>query len=170
MEAVMVMVMAYLPKVALALAVAAAFWFGGKIAEAVIRRMADKDSQRRDILLLLGRSAAFGLSGFGVVCGLGTLGVDVTAIIAGLGLTGFALGFALKDMLSSALAGVMLLLSRPFVSGDRILVTGFEGIVQGVDLRYVTLADGDKKYLVPNSAVIANPVTVLPREAPAAAE
>ena len=41
MEAVMVMVMAYLPKVALAVAVAAAFWFGGKIAEAVIRRMAD---------------------------------------------------------------------------------------------------------------------------------
>lgn len=170
MEAVMVMVMAYLPKVGLALAVAAAFWIGGKTAEAVIRRMADKDPQRRDILLLLGRAVAIGLSGFGVVCGLGTLGVDVTAVIAGLGLTGFALGFALKDMLSCAVAGVMLLLSRPFVSGDRILVTGFEGVVQGVDLRYVTLADGGKKYLVPNSAVIANAVTVLPKDAPAAAE
>ncbi len=161
LESLVMLVVAYVPRVALALAVFAAFWVGGKTVLALVRRLAAKDPLRADILSLLGRAAHVGLAGFGAVCALGTLGVDVTAIIAGLGLTGFALGFALKDMLSSAVAGVMLLLSRPFVPGDRIIVTGFEGNVVEVDLRYVTLDGGDKKYLVPNTAVMTNPVTVL---------
>ena len=40
---------------------------------------------------------------------LGILGVDIAALVAGLGLTGFALGFTLKDALSNLLAGILIL-------------------------------------------------------------
>ena len=52
---------------------------------------------------------------FGVVTALGTIGVDVSAfVVAELGLTGFALGFDLKDILANVVSGVLILLSRPF--------------------------------------------------------
>ena len=47
---------------------------------------------------------------FGLVTALGTAGVNVSALVAGLGLTGFALGFAFRDVLSNLLAGVLILL------------------------------------------------------------
>ncbi len=92
--------------------------------------------------------------------GLGTMGVSVEPIVASLGLTGFALGFALRDAISNLLAGVLILAYRPFRHGDRIAVTGFEGVVVHIDLRYTTLADGDKFHLIPNQTMYSNPVTV----------
>ena len=56
----------------------------------------------------------------GLVTALGTLGVDVSALVAGLGLTGFALGFAVKDTISNILAGVLLLVYRPFSKKDYV--------------------------------------------------
>lgn len=146
-----------------ALLVFIAFWIAGRIAQAVVDRLAARDTQRRDVLSLLGAAARWAIVGFGAVTALGTLGVDVTGLIAGLGLTGFALGFALKDILSSTMAGVLILLNRPFTSGDRISVTGLEGKVAAIDLRYTQIVDDTgKRHLVPNSTVIGSTVTVIP--------
>ena len=153
-----------------ALAVFLAFWIGSRIAVAVSDRIARRDPARREAVQLIGAAARVGLLVFGAVTALGTAGVDVTALVAGLGLTGFALGFALKDILSSAVAGVLILFNRPFRSGDRITVAGFSGAVLAVDLRYVTLAaDGGGRYLVPNATVLTSPVTVQPPASPAPA-
>ena len=91
----------------------------------------------------------------GVVVALGTAGIDVSALVASIGLTGFGLSFALKDMVSSAVAGMMLTVYRPFSVGDHIHISGHEGRVTSIDLRYVTLAtdDGDQTVLVPNAMV-----------------
>ena len=86
--------------------------------------------------------------------------VDVTALVAGLGLTGFALGFALKDLISNLLAGVLLLLYRPFQRGDHIDVAGFSGFVREIDLRYTTLEEEEKIYLVPNSLLLSKGIKV----------
>ena len=50
----------------------------------------------------------------------GTVGVDVSALVAGLGLAGFAIGFALRDAVSNTLAGVLVLMYQPFRVGDDI--------------------------------------------------
>src|SRR5213083_2396837 len=93
-----------------------------------------------------------------VVTALGTVGVNVTALVAGLGLTGFALGFAFRDVLSNLLAGLLLLVYRPFARHDLISETGYEGTVAGVDLRYTTLQRDDGKVLIPNSILFTNPI------------
>lgn len=152
-----------------AVAVFAAFWVAASITRSVILRMADRDTARRDVLTLLANAARWGIIGFGVVTMLGTLGVDVTGLIAGLGLTGFALGFALKDIVSSLMAGLLILLNRPFVSGDVIAVTGITGRVAAIDLRYTEVVDTEgNRHLIPNANVLANVVMVKPASSPSA--
>ena len=93
---------------------------------------------------------------------MGTAGIDVSALVAGLGLTGFALGFAFRDVLSNVLAGVLILMYRPFRRGDRIAVSGLEGTVTGIDLRYTILENDGKTILIPNSNLFTNPIVVTP--------
>ena len=97
---------------------------------------------------------------------LGTIGVDVSALVAGLGLTGFALGFGLKDILANVVSGVLILLYRPFELYDRIIVAGLEGVVSEIDLRYTKLEQEEKTFLVPNSLLITNTITLLKHRPP----
>jgi small conductance mechanosensitive channel len=113
------------------------------------------DMERRPLVNLGGEAAWFTAIALGIIIGFGTMGVDVTALVAGLGLTGFALGFALRDAVSNLLAGVLIILYQPFRSGDRIEVDGSAGTVVGIDLRYTVLDAGDRRILVPNSSLLA---------------
>jgi small-conductance mechanosensitive channel len=109
----------------------------------------------------------------GVITALGTMGFDVSAMVASLGLTGFALGFALRDLVSNAVAGLMLIYDRTFEPGDRLWVTGQEGDVVTVNLRYTVLRGEDRRILVPNSVLLTNAVVVIctrPRTAQPASE
>ena len=76
------------------------------------------------------------------------MGINVSALVAGLGLTGFALGFALKDTISNLLSGVLILLYRPFKIGNTIKVSGYEGDVVSIDLRYTELNSEGNKILI----------------------
>lgn len=144
-----------------------AFWIAAAVTAALMRRLAVRaEAGRRDVLRLSGRVLYVGLLIIGLVTALGTVGIDVGAMVASLGLVGFALGFALKDALSNLLAGVMILLYRPFRIGDRIAAAGLEGIVAGIDLRYTTLTAEDRRLLLPNAMLFTNSITVY--EAPAA--
>lgn len=109
---------------------------------------------------LLASTSRLSLNALGIITALGTLGVNITGIVAGLGLTGFALGFALKDSISNLLAGVMILLYRPFEVGDRIDVSGLSGTVVHVDLRYTELDNEKERVLVPNSKMLTDPIRV----------
>lgn len=145
--------------IATAIAVYLAFWIAAKLLEWTICRV-HAQGHHRDLVELLGRTAKIALLVFGAVTALGTAGINVSALVAGLGLTGFALGFALRDILSNIVAGVLILLYRPFTRGDRITVTGLEGAVSHIDLRYTSLDGGDKLILIPNSNLFTNPIVV----------
>ena len=80
--------------------------------------------------------------------------------MTGLGLTGLAIGLALKEILSNALAGIMVIVYKPFKENDRIAVTTFEGRVCDINLRFTTLDAGGKQIFVPNAMVISNAVVV----------
>lgn len=111
-----------------------------------------------DLVDIVGTAAFWALIVLGLVSGLGTMGVNVGALIASLGLTGFALGFALRDALSNLLAGLLILLYRPFRRGDRITVGTSTGMVVGINLRYTALQDEGKRFLIPNQTLFTNPI------------
>ena len=74
------------------------------------------------IFELLARFAGFIVFATAIVIALDLLGVNVMPFIAGAGVAGVAIGFAAKDTLSNLIAGVLLIIDRPFEVGDRIEV------------------------------------------------
>jgi small conductance mechanosensitive channel len=146
-------------KMGASLLILGAFWLGSFICKRIIQKIGRfKDPARQDVINLLAEIVRISLLVFGVVTALGTVGVNVSALVAGLGLTGFALGFAFRDALSNILAGVLIVMHHPFRRGDYLAVVGFEGTVVGIDLRYTTLSHEDNTFLIPNSTLFTNPL------------
>ncbi|CAB5108684.1 hypothetical protein D3OALGA1CA_3588 [Olavius algarvensis associated proteobacterium Delta 3] len=136
-------------------------FFLARIVKKAIFTAADRFKLDDTLTPLIARTSSIAIMIFGMLTALGTLGINVSALVAGLGLTGFALGFALKDTISNLLSGVLILLYRPFEIGNRIRISGYEGIVISIDLRYTELDSEGNKVLIPNSKLFTDPITVL---------
>jgi len=82
-------------------------------------------------------------------------------LIAGLGITSVAIGFAFKDVLQNFFAGILILWRRPFVVGDEIKVREFEGTVEDITTRSTRLKtyDGERAVL-PNGDVYTSAILV----------
>jgi small-conductance mechanosensitive channel len=151
----------WVPRVIGAVVVIVVFFILSIIMKRIITNAAARLEFDKEIASLLARTSSITLIIFGLVTALGTLGINVSALVAGLGLTGFALGFALKDSISNLLSGVLILLYHPFKTGNLIKISGYEGTVISIDLRYTELESGGNKILIPNSKLFTDPITVL---------
>ena len=90
----------------------------------------------------------------GLLVALAQVGVSVTPMIAGLGVVGFIVGFALQDTLSNFAAGAMILAYRPFDTGDFIAAGEAEGTVLKMNLVNTTIITIENKVLIiPNSKI-----------------
>jgi MscS family membrane protein len=92
---------------------------------------------------------------------LSHFGVDVTAFIAALGIGGLALSLGAKDTIADAIAGLIILIDRPFRIGDRIEIeeVGTWGDVTDIGLRTTRIRTRDNRMvIVPNSVIGANQV------------
>lgn len=88
------------------------------------------------------------------------LGINIAPLIAGLGVTGFILGFAFQESLGNLAAGMMIALNQPFKVGDYVLAGDVEGTVLELNMMAATLATGDnKRIVVPNKVVWGKPIT-----------
>ena len=153
-----------LPGIFAGLVVIVAFFMAAIMSRKLLRRLsAQVEADKRPLVELAGETLFYVVIAVGLITGLGTMGINVSALIAGLGLTGFALGFALRDAVSNLIAGVLILLYQPFGYGDKITVSGNSGTVIGINFRYTVLkADGETVVHVPNSTMFSNSVTVEP--------
>ena len=89
-----------------------------------------------------------------IIVMLGQFGVQTTSIIAILGAAGLAIGLALQGTLSNVAAGVMLLILRPFESGDWVETNGISGTVKEIGLFTTHIDTFDNVYIsVPNSTI-----------------
>ena len=97
---------------------------------------------------------------FLIVTVLGRLGVNVGPLIAGLGVTGFILGFAFQESLGNLASGLMIAINQPFKVGDYVIVAGLEGTVLEVNMMATVMATADnKKVVVPNKSAWGAPIT-----------
>jgi small conductance mechanosensitive channel len=75
-------------------------------------------------------------------------------VVAGLGVTSVAIGFAMKDLLQSFFAGILLLWQQPFRSGDEIRTKDYEGMVEEIRFRSTSLITYDgERAILPNTDV-----------------
>ena len=152
--------MIWLPKLAAVLFIIILFFVLAKFVKRIILKVSAKLELDPHLSKFFAQASRVVFVLFGLVTALGTVGINVSALVAGLGLTGFALGFAFKDTISNILSGVLILLYRPFNIDDKIKVAGFEGKVISVDLRYTKLDSEEGVVLIPNSKCFTDPVVV----------
>jgi small conductance mechanosensitive channel len=90
----------------------------------------------------------------GVLIALSQLGIQLGPLLAGLGVAGFIIGFALQDTLSNFASGMMILIYRPFDVGDLIEAGGVTGKVSEMSLVSTTVLTVDnQKLVVPNNKI-----------------
>ncbi|MDQ3256290.1 MAG: mechanosensitive ion channel family protein, partial [Acidobacteriota bacterium] len=135
------------------------FFVAAWVGKRVIARTAPRVKADTGVVLLLSRVYYYGILTFGLLTALQAANLDVTALVAGLGLTGFALGFALKDVLSNLLSGIMLLIYRPFNIGDQIEMGSYEGTIQMIRMRDTVVRGYDGRLIIiPNTKLITEVV------------
>ncbi len=93
--------------------------------------------------------------------------MDTKPLIAGISVTGFTVGFAMKEIATNFLSGVLLVLTKPFQKGQMLRVMlpsqaiPLEGKVHSIDARYVSLIMKDGSVMkVPSSLVYTNCIIV----------
>ena len=95
----------------------------------------------------------------GILVALSQLGIDIGPMLAGLGVAGFVIGFALKDTLSNFASGMMILVYRPFDVGDAVEVDGVVGKVKAMTLVSTTVLTFDNQQLmIPNNNIWGNTI------------
>ncbi|VAX25221.1 hypothetical protein MNBD_NITROSPINAE04-635 [hydrothermal vent metagenome] len=114
----------------------------------------------RQVGALMTTTAYYAILATGAMIGVSVMGINIAPLIAALGLGGFALGFALRDAVGNLLAGFLIIIYRPFVIGDFITVSGIEGEVKQINLRYTELENKEGRSLIPNQTIINTPVKV----------
>ena len=147
------------PAVLTGAAVLFVFWIVASVGRRLIALAAPRVKADTGVVLLLSRLYYYGVLAFGFITALGTAGINVGALVAGLGLTGFALGFALKDVLSNFVSGIMLLAYRPFQIGDVIEMGEFLGRIETIRIRDTLVRTSDGRLvIIPNTKLITEVV------------
>lgn len=152
-----------LPYIIIGLIVLALFVVIGKIVSYALHQVGERTPLDVTLSELLGRLA------YAVIIILGVFVAAVVVfptfnpgdLIAGLGITSVAVGFAFKDVLQNFFAGILILWRRPFVIGDEISVKGYEGTVENINVRSTRIKTYDgERAVVPNSDVYTSAVLV----------
>ncbi|MDX1617130.1 MAG: mechanosensitive ion channel, partial [Candidatus Promineifilaceae bacterium] len=100
-----------------------------------------------------------------IVAALTNLGISTTSVVAVLGAATLAVGLALQDSLGNLAAGVVIILLRPYQSGDYVVINDADGYVTGIQLFHTTLRTRDNKFIfVPNSDVMSGNIINYSRE------
>ncbi|HXG85806.1 MAG TPA: mechanosensitive ion channel family protein [Pyrinomonadaceae bacterium] len=155
--------LAQLPYIVIGIVVFGVFLIIAKIVSRVVHATGERT--RLDVTLadLLGRLASFVIA---------VLGIFIAAVIifpafkpgdlvAGLGITSVAIGFAFKDVLQNFFAGILILWRRPFVVGDQIKFREYEGTVEEINVRSTRIKTYDgERAIIPNGDVYANAMLV----------
>lgn len=97
---------------------------------------------------------------FGLIMALAVIGVEVAPLLAGIGVIGFVVGFALQETLGNFAAGIMILLYRPFDVGHFVTAGGVTGTVKAMSLVSTTITTPDNQVqIVPNGSIWGNVIT-----------
>ena len=139
------------------------FWLLSRFVRKVTERAVEAPNLRFSQLLkrMIVSVASGAVMIMGLLVALSQLGIQVGPLLAGLGIAGFILGFALQDTLANFAAGVMILAYRPFDVGDMIeCAAGVFGKVSHMNLVSTTVLTIDNQTkIVPNGKIWGDVIT-----------
>jgi small conductance mechanosensitive channel len=152
--------MIFIPKLIVAIVIFLfTLWVSGFLAR-LVRKHAEQREVDPELRILLERLTYWAALTLGTIVALDKVNFNITGFVAGLGILGFTVGFALQDIAKNFVAGILLLLQQPFDVGDIIEVTGFSGTVLDIAMRATTIKTLDGlEVSIPNADVYTSPIT-----------
>lgn len=156
-----------LPNLAAALLVLALFFLLARLARAFGERSFGRVFRSLQLRRLAATLLGLFVFGIGLFVALGLLNLDkaVVSLLAGLGVVGLALGFALQDVVANFVSGLMLSVRRPFEVGDTIESNGQTGKVKSLDLRTTVLKTPSGQLVsIPNKDIFQSVLVNFSRE------
>lgn len=135
--------------------------FAARFARGIARRGLDRVSSLSRLLRTFITTIVYWLVfviGFLII--LGILGINVTPVFAVFGGLSFILGFALQDTLGNLASGLMIMILKPFDTGDFIEVSGSSGVVDDMSVVSTRIRTFDNQIIVvPNSKIWGDIIT-----------
>lgn len=160
LDQIIVDLIEFTPKIIAALIIFFVSLYLGRLGHRAIEAIFEKRSVDPEIKLLLARVGQWTIIILGTIWALAQVNFNVTGFVAGLGIAGFTIGFALKDIAENFVAGILLLLQQPFDIGDAVEVAGYGGTVTTIEIRSTTIRTWDGLLvIIPNASVYSNPIT-----------
>jgi small conductance mechanosensitive channel len=134
----------------LVVGVVAAGWIGK-----FVERWLERKQLEPPVRMLIGRVVRLLVVALTLVMALDNFGFKVTAVLAGLGVAGVGIGFAMQGVLSNVVSGLTIIFTKPFRVGEYIDIHGEEGVVDRVELFTTTLLHADRsRVIIPNRKIV----------------
>ena len=128
----------------------AASWIGR-----LVERALTKSQLEPPLRMLIGRIVRLLVIAMAAAMALGTLGFNITALIAGISVAGVGVGLAMQGVLGNLVAGLVIIFTKPFRVGEYIDLLGQEGVVDKIELFSTTLRHADlSRVVIPNRKVV----------------
>ena len=126
-------------------------WWIGSVTERPLQRWAVEPPMR----ILIVRVVRIIVLLFAVVVALDKFGFQIAPLVAGIGVAGLGLGFALQGVLSNVVAGLTIIFTKPFRVGEHIEIVGVRGDVTTIELFSTTLVHPDRsRIIIPNRKIV----------------
>lgn len=150
------MIVGFTPKLLSAVLILLLFWLLQRITRPTLRAILRRAKIHETLIrMLIDNLYRFAILMFGLVTAAGQIGVNVTAAIAGIGVAGFAIGFAAQDSLANIISGFLIFWDKPFQVGDFLTVQDQYGRVVEITMRTTRIRTQQNTYVViPNKHII----------------
>jgi small-conductance mechanosensitive channel len=159
LQAFLEQVLRFIPKLIAALVTFGASLLASVLAARWTRKAVSTKIDDEETLLLLSRLARWTVIVLGTVLALDQVDFDVTGFVAGLGIAGLTIGFALQDITRNFIAGILLLVRQPFDIDDAVEVAGYTGTVLEITTRDTVLKTWDgETVILPNLEVFTKAI------------
>lgn len=147
-----------IPNIITALLILIASLYLARAISKLLQRALERRNTSLGVTNLLSQTFRWTIITFGVITALQRF-FNVTAFLAGLGIIGFTVGFALQDIMKNFVAGVILLIQRPFHVGDAISTTNYAGTILAIDLRTTEMKTFDGRIVIlPNATILSSAI------------
>jgi len=131
-----------------------------KIIMKIVTRAIEKTDLEKGVHTFVKSAVKIVLGFLAVLIVADKLGIDVTSLIAMLSVAGLAVSLAIQDSLSNLASGLVILVTKPFKSGDYVEAGSMGGTIREIGLFYTKLVTPDNKDIsVPNSQVASSIIT-----------
>lgn len=152
-------VVAELPNIGTALLIfIVSYYIAGVLSRLLVRVLTDRNTDR-EVTILLTQLTRWSIIVIGAITALQRF-FDVSAFLAGLGILGFTVGFALQDIMQNFVAGIILLIQQPFEVEDVIETDQFLGTILAINIRTTEMKTIDGRIvIIPNATILSNPIT-----------